>query len=104
MNAMDELWRINAMVNKELSYLEENIETATEERRKELSEQRLKYVGEIRKQLDLLLDIAQALYNTEEVTKFQQVVIEVIGSVSPETKDRILRALNARGAIRPTTN
>ena len=102
LNAMDQLKRINTLINSELDYIEKNIETATGEQRKELQEQRLKHVAEVRKQLGLLLDIAQALYNAEEVAAFQQSVLEEIGHAAPEVRDRILQRLNERQAIRST--
>ncbi len=102
LNAMDQLKRINELINNELSYIEKNIQTATGEQRRELQEQRLKHVAEIRKQLGLLLDIAQALYNAEEVAAFQQSVLEEIGNVSTEVRDTIVERLNKRRAIRST--
>src|SRR5512139_3744570 len=71
LNAMDQLKRINGLINNELDYIERNIESAASEERKELQEQRLKHVAEIRKQLGLLLDIAQALYDAEEWARDQ---------------------------------
>jgi transposase-like protein len=102
LNAMDQLKRINGLINNELDYIEKNIRTAKGEERKELQEQRLKHVAEVRKQLGLLLNIAQALYNAEEVAAFQQTVLEEIGHAAPEVKDRILQRLNQRRAIRST--
>ena len=102
LNAMDQLKKINTLINGELDYIEKNIETATGQERRELQEQRLKHVAEVRKQLGLLLEIAQALYNAEEVAAFQQSVLEEIGHAAPEVRDRILQRLNERRAIRST--
>ena len=102
LNAMDQLKKINGMISGELDYIEKNIETATGQERKDLQEQRLKHVAEVRKQLGLLLEIAQALYNAEEVAAFQQSVLEEIGHAAPEVRDRILQRLNERRAIRST--
>jgi len=102
LNAMDQLKRINGLINNELDYIERNIETASGEERKELQEQRLKHVAEIRKQLGLLLDIAQALYDAEEVAAFQQAVLEEIGHAAPEVQDKIVSRLNEKRAIRST--
>jgi DNA-binding transcriptional regulator GbsR (MarR family) len=101
-NAMDQLNRINSLIHKELNYIEENIETAKGEERRELQDQRLKHVAEVRKQLHLLLDIAQALYNAEEVKAFQETVLEEIGRASPEIQERIIEGLQQRRAIRST--
>ncbi len=102
LNPMDQLKKINTLINGELDYIEKNIETATGQERKELQEQRLKHVAEVRKQLGLLLEIAQALYNAEEVAAFQESVIQEIGHAAPEVRDRILQRLNERRAIRST--
>lgn len=101
-DAMDQLRRINSLINNELDWIERNIKTATGEQRKELQEQRLKHVAEVRKQLGLLLDIAQALYNAEEVRAFQEAVLTEIGSVSNEVRDAIIERLNKARAIRST--
>jgi transposase-like protein len=102
LNAMDQLKRINCLINNELDYIEKNIVNAKGEQRKELQEQRLKHVAEVRKQLGLLLDIAQALYSAEEVAAFQQSTLEEIGHAAPEVRDRILQSLNQKRAIRST--
>jgi DNA-binding phage protein len=102
LNAMDQLKRINCLINNELDYIEKNIVTAKGERRKELQEQRLKHVAEVRKQLSLLLDIAQALYNAEEVAKFQHFVLEEIGRAAPEIRDQIIQRLNEARVIQST--
>ena len=102
LNAMDQLKKINTLINGELDYIEKNIKTATGQERKDFQEQRLKHVAEVRKQLGLLLEIAQALYNAEEVAAFQQSVLEEIGHAAPEVRDRILQRLNERRAIRST--
>ena len=102
LNAMDQLKRINGLINNELDFIEKNIDTATGEQRKELQEQRLRHVAEIRKQLGLLLDIAQAFYNVEQVAAYQQFVLEEIGHAAPEVKIRIAERLNRAGII-PST-
>jgi len=61
LKGMDQLKRINDLINNELEYIEGNIKTAKGEERKELQEARLKHVAEVRKQLGLLLNIAEAL-------------------------------------------
>lgn len=101
-NAMDQLRKINELIHNELDHIEANIKTASKEERKELQEQRLRHVAEIRKQIALLLEIAQTLYNVEEVAKFQQAVLEEIGSVSPETREKIIERLNQRRIIQST--
>jgi predicted transcriptional regulator len=99
-DAMGQLKKINDLINKELDYIESNIQTATGADRKDFQKQRLEHVAEIRKQVDLLLDIAKTLYDTEEVAAFQQIILEEIGRAAPEVQDRIVSRLNERRAIR----
>lgn len=99
LDAMAQLRNINQLINDELNHIEKNIKTATERKRKELQDQKLKHVAEIRKQLSLLLEIAKTLYNAEEVANFQKTVLEVIGSVSPSVRNEIERRLVERGTL-----
>jgi hypothetical protein len=100
LDAMAQLRRINGLINKELDQIEADLEVATAEDRKGLQDQKLKHVAEIRKQLGLVLDIAQILYNADEVKAFQEIAVEEIGNVAPEVKHRILQRLNERRLIR----
>ncbi|RJR42497.1 MAG: helix-turn-helix domain-containing protein [Desulfobacteraceae bacterium] len=102
LDAMGQLLKVNRSINKELDYIEKTIKTANKEERLQLQDQKIKHVAEIRKQLGLLLDIAQALYNAEEVQAFQQTVLEVISDASPELRHKILSELQQRRAIRST--
>jgi hypothetical protein len=76
------------------------LETATAQNRRGLQDQKLNHVAEIRKQLTLLLDIAQVLYNLDEVKAFQELVVEEIGNATPEIRHRILQRLNEKRLIR----
>ncbi len=62
----------------------------------------LKAMQEIRSQLSLQLQIFESLYNMQAVAAFQNEVLEAIGSVSPELRDRIVKNLQERRAIRST--
>ena len=101
-DAMKQLKKINNVVNSELDYIERNIQTATGEDRRDFQKQRLDHVAEIRKQVNLLLDITRTLFDAEEVAAFQQIILEEIGRAAPEVQDRIVTRLNARRAIRST--
>ncbi len=101
-NAMTQLTKVNDLINDELNYIQTIIQTASGTERKELQAQQLKHVAEVRKQLGLLLNIAEALYNAEEVAAFQQIVLEEIGNAAPDVRDKILHRLNERRAIRST--
>lgn len=60
----------------------------------------LKACGEIRAQLQLQLQMFQALYDVKAVEEFQHEVLEVIGGVSSSVRDEILRRLGKKRAIR----
>ena len=102
LDAMGQLTKINNLIHKELDQIEEDLETASREDRKGLQDQKLKHVGEIRKQLMLLLDITAALYDIDQVRAFQAEVLQAIAAASPEIRDRIIANLQERRAIRST--
>ena len=70
------------------------------EKANEVVEGHLNMLGQLRKinrAITEELDRAK-----EEVAAFQQIVLEEIGNVAPEVRDRILHRLNERRAIRST--
>jgi len=75
-------------------------EEITEFRSKDPRELALKAMQEIREQLKLQLEIFQTLFDMKAVQQFQTEVLEVIGSVSPEARDEIIRRLTERNALR----
>jgi predicted transcriptional regulator len=60
----------------------------------------LKCMQEIRSQLKLQLEIFQTLYDMQAVADFQREVLQAIGDADLETRDRIIRNLQERSAIR----
>lgn len=62
----------------------------------------LRAMSEIRGQLNLQLEIFKTLYDMQAVAEFQKEVLEAIGEVSPETRERIIQNLQKRRAIRST--
>jgi DNA-binding LacI/PurR family transcriptional regulator len=56
----------------------------------------LKAMAEIRGQLKLQLEIFQALYNVEEVAKWQNEVMDILGEVAPDVRDRFYQRLHER--------
>lgn len=101
-DAMGQLKKINDIINGELDSVNQNIQTATGENRKDLQRQQLEHVAEVRKQVSLLLDISRTLFDAEEVKAFQNIILEEIGRAAPEVQDRIVTRLNARRAVRST--
>ena len=122
-NALDQLQKINRDANEMLDLLmrwsrgEEDAlqilesqvrkikvrgqeEEITEYRFKDPRELALKAMQEIRGQLKLQLEIFQVLFDMQAVQQFQTEVLEVIGSVSTEARDEIIRRLTERNALR----
>ncbi len=60
----------------------------------------LQAMAEIRNQLRLQLDIFQSLYDMKAVQEFQDEVLTAIGDASPDVRDKIIRKLNEKRAIR----
>jgi hypothetical protein len=122
-NALDQLQKINRDANElldllmrwsrgddeALRILESQVrkikvggqeEEISEYKFKDPRELALKAMQEIRGQLRLQLEIFQALFDMKAVQQFQAEVLEVIGSVSTEARDEIIRRLTERNALR----
>jgi IS30 family transposase len=56
----------------------------------------LKAMAEIRGQLKLQLEIFQALYNVEEVAKWQNEMMDILGEVAPDVRERFYQRLHER--------
>ena len=78
----------------------ESAEEITEYKFKDPRELALNAMREIRGQLKLQLEIFQALYDMQAVQQFQQEVLEIIGNVSPDARDEIIRRLTEKNALR----
>jgi hypothetical protein len=126
LNSIDQLQRINEVANKllddltgddrlidrmvkavegSLVYEREPIKQREYIRRValEISQDRntaLKACAEIRNQLRLQLEIFQTLYDMQAVQEFQQEVLEAIGEVNSDVRDKIVRRLNEKRAVR----
>jgi uncharacterized protein YerC len=88
LNAIDQLYKINEAANKLLDELEQKPDL------------KLRAMAEIRNQLRLQLDIFQSLYDMKAVQEFQDEVLTAIGEASPDDRDKIIRRLNEKRAIR----
>jgi transcriptional regulator with XRE-family HTH domain len=74
---------------------------------KQITEDRflaLKAMQEIRGQLTLQLDIFKTLYDLEAVAEFQREVLNTIGEVSPDVRDRIIQRLKESRALRQSVS
>ena len=95
-NAMGRLERIAKVVEDELTYIRKTIKGTKGGERREWQEVQLKHTAEIRKQVNLLLEIAQALYNIEEIEAFKKIVLEEIGAVDEQIRQKILDRIRQR--------
>lgn len=124
-NAIDQLQRINTHANEILDLLmrwqrgepealrilesqvrlvkvNDEEEPVKEFKFKDPRELALKAMQEIRGQLKLQLEIFQCLFDIKAVAAFQEEVLDAIGRAAPEIRDRIVRNLQERRAIRST--
>ncbi|MGA3172883.1 MAG: hypothetical protein ABSE25_00480 [Syntrophorhabdales bacterium] len=127
LNAVEQLQKINGYANELLDLLmrwsrgddealqilesqvkkvkrgsKEEPEEVLEYKFKDPRELALKAMAEIRGQLSLQLDIFKTLYDVEAIAEFQREVLEAIGEVSADVRDRIIRRLKEGGALRPS--
>jgi len=56
--------------------------------------------GEVRKQIELQINIAETLYNIQFTQEFQTEVLEAIKEVAPEVRDKIVKTLKDRRVVR----
>lgn len=96
LDAIGQLKKISRSINTELDYIEREIKGKKGKERETLQEQKIKHAAEIRKQVNLMTYIATTLYNIEEVAKFQQTVLEVIGEINEEARKKIIKKLRDR--------
>jgi hypothetical protein len=75
-------------------------EEILEYRFKDPRELALKAMTEIRGQLALQLEIFETLYNVQAIHEFQREVLEAIGEVSLEVREKIVRKLKESKALR----
>src|SRR5512139_575501 len=64
----------------------------------------LKAMQEIRGQLGLQLEILKTLYDVQAVAEFQKEVLNAIGEVSPDVRDRIIKRLKEGRALRQSVS
>jgi transposase len=96
LSAMTRLERISQAVETELDFIQEEMKNLKGEERREWQDTQLKHTAEIRKQLALLLEISQTLYNIEEVEAFKKIVLEEIGAIDEEARTKILERIRQR--------
>ena len=88
LDTVGQLYKINEQANRLLDELEGKPDL------------KLKIMAEIRGQLRLQLEIFQALYDMKAVQEFQTEVLQTIGEIDRNVRDKIIDNLNQRRAIR----
>jgi transposase len=92
LNAAEQLKKINKRANTILDKLK--METAETAEKYGLLV--LKACEAIRRDLELQLKICEALYNVEEVAKWQNEVMDILGEVAPDARDRFYQRMQER--------
>jgi len=95
LNTVQQLQRINREANRIIDELSKSSDRAD----RELI---LKACREVQSQLRLQLEIFQTMYDIRLVADFQREVLEVINNADPESKNRIVEALNKRRLVGPS--
>ncbi len=104
LNAAEQLKKINGYANQLLDSLMEAInEYGQADKAGKAKALVIQLMREIRGQLELQLNILKSLYEVEAFKEFREEVIEILGSVDPELRERILKRLRDRQAIRRRT-
>ncbi len=88
LDAIGQLQKINTKANELLDEVEQTPEL------------RLRAMGEIRNQLRLQLEIFQTLYDMRTVQEFQSEVLNAIAEEAPGVRERIVRRLKEKKAMR----
>ena len=88
LDAVGQLYKINEQANRLLDELEGKPDL------------KLKIMAEIRGQLRLQLEIFQALYDMKAVQEFQTEILQTIGEIDKNVRDKIIDKLNQKRAIR----
>ncbi|HUV58817.1 MAG TPA: hypothetical protein VMW09_01740 [Desulfatiglandales bacterium] len=60
----------------------------------------IKAMAEIRGQLNLQLEIFKTLYDMEAIAEFQREVLNTIGEIASDVRDRIIQRLKEKSALR----
>ena len=109
LNTVDQLRKINEDANEILDLLmrwsrgdEEALKSLDKQgqAKRDPRELALKAMQEIRGQLSLQLDIFRTLYDVQAIAEFQREVLNAIGEVSPDVRDRIIQRLKESRALR----
>ena len=99
LNAIEQIKKINDKANEILDKLTQK-SGDEEENNYEREKVAQKYMQEIRGQLKLQLEMMESLHDMKAVHEFQKEVLDTIGEVAPDVRDRIIQNLIKKRAIR----
>ncbi len=88
---------------RRIKYGKDGEELATEYKFSDPRQLALRSMGEIREQLRLQMEIFKTLYDMQAVREFQEEVLNTIGSVNPEIREKIIHRLRERKALRQSS-
>jgi len=99
-DALAQLHDINARLQEEVAFMRDHMRSLKPQERKDWEREYVAAMSEVRKQLNLVLEIGRTLYNIEEVERFQNVVMEVLNEADPELRAEVVRRLRSRRSLR----
>lgn len=91
---------LETQVNERRVRVGDQEETVREYKFQDPRQLALKAMAEIRGQLKLQLEIFQTMYDMKAVHAFQEEVLNAIGEVGPDVRDKIIQKLAERRAVR----
>ena len=100
LDVMGQLRRINLAIDEELTRAKVVVAKADGKDQLALQNIIIRLSSEVRRQLDLQMEIFELWYQGRAVIEFQQIVLTAIEEVSPELKERIIRKLQKERAVR----
>jgi transcriptional regulator with XRE-family HTH domain len=102
LDVLGQLRKINLAINEELDRAKGAVIEANGKDQLALQDVIIRLSSEIRRQLDSQMKIFELWYQARSVMEFQQIVLAAIEEVSPELKEKIIRRLQERRAVRST--
>jgi IS30 family transposase len=95
LNAFKQLRKINNRAN----LIMDRLQTETAETAEKYGIIVLKACEAVRRDLELQLKICEALYNVEEVAKWQNELLDILGEIDPEARERFYGRLQEKRPI-----
>ena len=102
LDVLGQLRKINLAINEELDRAKGAVIEANGKDQLALQDVIIRLSSEIRRQLDSQMKIFKLWYQARSVMEFQQIVLTAIEEGSPELKEKIIRRLQERRAVRST--